>query len=55
MKCYPYQMYINWFPAEEGNILFNDKKFVTLLYSWNGDRFTEYSKVSDVSYVVNVY
>lgn len=52
MKCYPYQMYINWFPAEEGNILFNDKKFVTLLYSWNGDRFTEYSKVSDVSYVV---
>ena len=52
MSCYPYQMYINWYPVDEGNILYNDKKFVTLLYHWNGDRFTEYSKVSDVSHVV---
>lgn len=47
--AYPYQMYINWIPHDEGNILFNDKKFVTLLYRWNYDRFTDYSKVSDVS------
>lgn len=44
---YPYQVYINWTPKEEGNILYNDKKFVTLLYQWNNDYFTEYSKVSD--------
>lgn len=49
---YPYQMYINWTPQNSGNILYNDKKFVTLLYQWNFDSFTEYSKVSDVgSYV----
>lgn len=49
---YPYQMYINWQPEEVGNILYNDKKFVTLLYSWNNDYFTEYSKVSDAgSYI----
>lgn len=45
---YPYQVYLNWSPTEEGNILRNDKKFVTLLYRWNGDEFTDMSKVSDV-------
>lgn len=44
---YPYQMYINWIPQDEGNILYNDKKFITLLYQWHKDRFLEYSKVSD--------
>lgn len=49
---YPYQMYINWVPQEAGNILYNDKKFVTLLYQWNNDYFSEYSKVSDAgSYI----
>lgn len=49
---YPYQMYINWRPYEAGNILYNDKKFVTLLYEWHDDEFTEYSKVSDAgSYI----
>ena len=47
LRLYPYQMYINWRPCDEGNILFNDKKFVTLLYRWHDDEFTEYSKVSD--------
>ena len=52
LSFYPYQMYINWNPYEAGNILYNDKKFVTLLYEWNYDRFTEYSKVSDAgSYI----
>ena len=52
LRLYPYQMYINWQPHDEGNILFNDKKFVTLLYRWHGDEFTEYSKVSDAgSYI----
>ena len=52
LRLYPYQMYINWRPHDEGNILFNDKKFVTLLYQWHDDEFTEYSKVSDAgSYI----
>jgi len=49
---YPYQMYINWQPVDAGNILYNDKKFVTLLYQWNRDTFKDYSKVSDAgSYI----
>ena len=52
LNLYPYKVYINWTPQEKGNILYNDKKFVTLLYEWNGSMFTEYSKVSDAgSYV----
>lgn len=46
-SLYPYQMYINWVPQEEGNILANDKKFMTLLYKWHGDYFNEFNKVSD--------
>lgn len=45
---YPYQIYLNWPPADEGNILYQDEKFVTLLYQWNHDEFTDLSKVSDV-------
>ena len=54
---YPYQMYINWIPGDEGNILYNDKKFVTLLYQRHEDCFAQYSKVSDVSSYVkgNIY
>ena len=37
LSLYPYQMYINWSPQEEGNILYNDKKFVSLLYQWHND------------------
>lgn len=44
---YPYQVYINWAYADSGNILYNDKKFVTLLYESNEDYFTDLSKVSD--------
>ncbi|NLZ36894.1 MAG: NYN domain-containing protein [Clostridiales bacterium] len=52
---YPYQVYFNWNePADCGNILYNDKKFVWLLYSWHNDKFTDYSRVSDVgSYTKN--
>ncbi len=45
---YPYHVYINWY-RDAGNILYNDKKFVTLLYEANEDRFTDISKVSDAS------
>ena len=45
-KAYPYQMYINWNPANVGNILYTDKKFAQLLYSWHDDVFEELSKAS---------
>ena len=48
LNLYPYKIYFNWRkPEPEGNILYNDKKFTTLLYKWHGKEFTEYSKVSD--------
>lgn len=57
LSFYPYQVYINWPPKDEGNILYTDKKFAHLLYQWHNDYFTEDSKVSDVSNYVkgNIY
>ncbi len=46
---YPYSQYINWPAQDEGNILYCDEKFVSLLYSWNNDEFVDKSLVSDVS------
>ena len=57
LSYYPYQVYINWIPADEGNVLYNDKKFATLLYQWHNDYFGEISKVSDAGNYVksNIY
>ena len=57
LECYPYSIYINWNPQPNGNILYNDKKFVTLLYQWHNDYFGDYSKVSDAGSFVksNIY
>lgn len=57
LSYYPYQVYINWIPADEGNVLYNDKKFATLLYQWHNDYFGEISKVSDAGTYVksNIY
>jgi hypothetical protein len=50
---YPYQVYINWdFGGGDGNILYNDKKFVTLLYEKHEDFFQDVSKVTDASNLV---
>lgn len=41
-SAYPYQMYITWpnaFRETDGNILYNDLKFLKMLYAANGDRF----------------
>ena len=46
-KSYPYQVYLNWASVERGNILYSDKKFVTLLYEENQDYFDDLSKVTD--------
>ena len=55
--CYPYRMYLNWEPADEGNILYNDEKFMKLLYQWNNDAFTDTSRVLDAKDTVkgNIY
>ena len=57
LENYPYGVYMNWSPYDCGNILFSDKKFVTLLYEWNNDRFTQLNKVEDAGdYVTgNIY
>ncbi len=56
-SSYPYQIYINWRPSDAGNILFNDKKFASLLYEQHNDYFADESKVSDAGDKVkaNVY
>lgn len=46
-SSYPYQVYINWPASKQGNILYNDKKFVSLLYEAHEDVFYDVSKVSD--------
>lgn len=38
---YPYMVYINWPSEDSGNILYNDRKFLTCLYKWNNDQFTD--------------
>ena len=52
MNTYPYQVYINWGGGKKnGNILYNDKKFVSLLYESNKDTFWDMSKVTDAGNV----
>lgn len=46
---YPFKVYMNWPAKRDGNILYDDKKFVTRLYQWNNDEFTELNLVSDAS------
>lgn len=47
LSYYPYQVYLNWVPSDKGNILYNDKKFVTLLYQEHEDAFQDYHLVTD--------
>ena len=49
----PYQVYINWNPIpEEGNLFWNDHRFVTRLYESNNDYFMDHSKVTDCGSLV---
>ena len=51
-NSYPFQMYIAWpypFRESDGNILYNDLKFLKLLYAANGDRFQAYRYVVDAT------
>ena len=41
-KAHPYQMFLTWpypFRESDGNILYNDLKFLKMLYAANGDKF----------------
>lgn len=47
---YPYQMYITWptdFRESDGNVLFNDLKFLKMLYGANNDHFSAKKYVVD--------
>lgn len=44
---YPFQLYMHWYPSDYSNILYNDAKFLGILYSINKDRLDDLSKVYD--------
>jgi hypothetical protein len=51
-RRYPFHCWINWdavatSPESKGNILYNDEKFVTILYERHEDRFENLSLVRD--------
>jgi len=50
-NSYPYQVYMNWNGGGSGNILYNDRKFVSLLYESHEDCFWDISKVTDAGNV----
>jgi len=54
---YPYSQYINWYPKDEGNILKNDKKFLSVIYAQNGKYFEDNNKVRDANKKIktNIY
>ncbi|MBO4865568.1 MAG: NYN domain-containing protein [Ruminococcus sp.] len=47
IQHYPFQMYIHWKPADVGNIIYTDRKFLKLIYEMHGDVFTDYTKYRD--------
>jgi len=48
-NLYPFQMYMNWKPMECGNILYNDVKFLKLLYAQHKETFYDGYKYHDAS------
>lgn len=46
LEVYPYQTYINMsITNKDGNVLYNDEKFLSILYCQNGDEFKAYANV----------
>ena len=52
IKMYPFRCYLNWPVSDNGYILANDSKFASLLYSINGDTFSDLSKTRNISETV---
>ena len=46
-SSYPFGVYLNWPGSNNGNILYNDRKFVSLLYEVHEDYFGDYQKVTN--------
>lgn len=44
IDCYPFKLYIHWEPKEVGNLLYNDGKFLELLYQSHKDSIGDDSK-----------
>ena len=46
---YPFTKYINWVPVLAGNILYNDRKFINIIYKQHNDIFTNESYLKKIS------
>ena len=40
-------MFIHWQPADRGNIIYTDRKFLKVIYEMHGDTFTDFTKYRD--------
>lgn len=49
IEYYPFQMYIHWNPKDCGSILYNDGKFISVLYDQHGEVFGDKSKFKDAA------
>ena len=47
IQWYPYQSYIHWKPGDYGNILYNDGKFLKIIYEQHNDTFVGKSNYID--------
>ena len=47
IQYYPFQMFIHWKPANMGNIIYTDRKFLKAVYEMHGDTFTDFTKYRD--------
>lgn len=56
-NLYPYSAYINWEPKPAGNILLNDRRFLSIIYRENGAQFHDIEKINKVNVhtVMSVY
>ena len=47
IESYPFQVYIHWKPYDCGSMLYNDGKFLQIIYKQHNDMFTDYTKYKD--------
>lgn len=47
LTLYPYSLYIHWNPGEFGNILYNDGKFLSVVYDQHDEVFLDRTKYRD--------
>ncbi len=54
---YPYGMYINWSPYDAGNILYDDRTFMRVLYEQHNDYFADFNQTFDAGSSIknNIY